>query len=375
MELMNRGKNLTTSTGTGNLVFGASPIGFQSIGAYFGDPTSEFPYEVHAVDETGALTGQWEVGIGSVSSDGTELIRRLVNESSDGEGVPCDFAAGTKVICVTATASLLGVLGEYGAESITRIYVRSDGDDSNDGRAGTPDRALATISAAVAALLRRYPVRAPLSPSVWIDVGAGTFDGGVGLDSFDFIAAPPTFTIVGVGDTTVLVNTGMYADSVVAVGMGGVILDSLRIDGDAGSTQSLRAFNGGQIIARNVTFGPTAAYATAHDGGSITVESPTLVGAAGGDSEYQGAFSARGQGRLTVYGDLTIPDDLVLTNPLVSANTLGLVRWSPVLVSGGGTLTGQAYQASGNGVIEAYETIPGSIAGTTATGGQYLGPT
>ena len=77
----NRMRQLTTTTGTGNLVFSGTVAGFATFlddsGISYG---VAFPYEIHAVDANGVPTGDWETGIGRLIAGGGAPSWELVCE-------------------------------------------------------------------------------------------------------------------------------------------------------------------------------------------------------------------------------------------------------------------------------------------------------
>lgn len=96
-----------------------------------------------------------------------------------------------------------------------------------------------------------------------------------------------------------------------------------------------------------------------------------------------GAISANSGGNIQFTADVVIDGDGTLTQTVIAMN-LGVVRRTlSSLVNPGrlplftanGTVTGMRYRASGNGIIASSgggaEFFPGTIAGTTDTGGQY----
>lgn len=95
------------------------------------------------------------------------------------------------------------------------------------------------------------------------------------------------------------------------------------------------------------------------------------------------ALSASSGGSIQFSADVAIDGDGTLTQTVVATN-LGVVRRTLSalvnpgrlpLVTATGTVTGSRYRASGNGIIASSgggeEFFPGTIAGTTNTGGQY----
>lgn len=94
----------TTTTGTGSLSLDGAVVGFQPF-SVIGDGNQCYAC-VHAVDENGKRTGQWEVFLGTYSSSGNMLARTETLESSTGSTV--DFAAGTKIVLLGIPSQEVG---------------------------------------------------------------------------------------------------------------------------------------------------------------------------------------------------------------------------------------------------------------------------
>lgn len=87
-RLGNRVKDVTTTTGTGNITLsGTAPTGYVNFNANFGLNT-RFGY---VISSTGA---EWECGIGYLSAS-TTLVREVVRDSSN-SGAAVSFSAGSK---------------------------------------------------------------------------------------------------------------------------------------------------------------------------------------------------------------------------------------------------------------------------------------
>lgn len=92
LVLKDRVQETTGVVGTGTMTLAGAVLGFQSFAA-IGNSNATY----YAVFD--AITGDWEVGIGTYTSSGTTLSRTTVLSSSNG-GSLVSFAAGTKqVIC------------------------------------------------------------------------------------------------------------------------------------------------------------------------------------------------------------------------------------------------------------------------------------
>jgi hypothetical protein len=97
LVLKDRVKETTATTGTGTVTLAGAAAGFQSFAAV-GDGNQTFYAIVDAV------TGAWEVGVGTYTASGTTLSRTTVVSSSNA-GSLVNFAAGTKDVFVTYPSS------------------------------------------------------------------------------------------------------------------------------------------------------------------------------------------------------------------------------------------------------------------------------
>jgi hypothetical protein len=96
LNIADRVKESSTSTGTGTLTLGGAVSGFQSF-ATIGNGNQCYYTIVHnSLDE-------WEVGVGTYTASGTTLSRDTVLDSSTG-GAKVSFSAGNKEVFVTYPA-------------------------------------------------------------------------------------------------------------------------------------------------------------------------------------------------------------------------------------------------------------------------------
>lgn len=111
-NLADRVKETSASMGTGNLTLAGAVVGFQSFNAAFGvgtDPTNVFYYAIETLDSRGIPSGDWEVGIGHLSSS-TIFVRDSVLDSSNSNTF-VDLSPGTKNVFCTDPADFLKSLG------------------------------------------------------------------------------------------------------------------------------------------------------------------------------------------------------------------------------------------------------------------------
>jgi hypothetical protein len=99
--LADRVKESSTSTGTGAFSLAGAATGFRSFASGIGDGN-----KCHYVIENASVPGEWEIGVGTVSTTPDQLSRDTVLSSSNA-GSAVDFSAGAKSVYVSAVANSL----------------------------------------------------------------------------------------------------------------------------------------------------------------------------------------------------------------------------------------------------------------------------
>lgn len=220
-------------------------------------------------------------------------------------------------------------------------YVRTDGNDSNTGLVNTSGGAFLTINRAIAATAALFQG----AYTVTINIADGTYPVIVGA------ASAPKYKIVGnvVNPENVILPRINVERADVEIA--GVTL-TVGVDISTGAkvymhdcrtariatflnaacfAQNIKVLAGSDVFARADYFSMLELYA---------VDIPTSV-------SFSGSFAAATAGARVEFDD------------------------QPT-----GTATGKRYEVTGNGFIETYgggaNFLPGSVAGTTATGGQYV---
>ena len=98
LVLNDRVKETTTTTGTGTLTLAGAVTGFETFAAGVGNSNTTY----YAVTLPG--TSEFEVGLGTLSSDSSTIARTTVISSSNSDSA-VNFSAGTKTIFCTIPAS------------------------------------------------------------------------------------------------------------------------------------------------------------------------------------------------------------------------------------------------------------------------------
>lgn len=246
------------------------------------------------------------------------------------------------------------------------LYVNpSTGNDGNNGL---------TAGTAFATLLKAWGVVCGYdlnNKNVSINLAAGTETGGIS----SALAPVGTGTIfvvgAGSGTTTISVPASqcfLIAPSTpVTVSIQGVTLTSTGGHGIIASGYGVLV-----VLNGDVNFGVVAGdhmYATA--GGRISVTTPyTISGGA-----YSHMFAQQGGQILLSSIAVTISANVAISI-FASADQLGIVSaYAVTYALGGHTVTATRYYATGNSIIYTNaggaNYFPGTIAGSTATGGQY----
>ena len=97
----------TTSTGTGNITgSGAAVTGMRTFSAAGVANGDTFAYMIQAVDGSGNLTGDWEIGLGTMGASNV-ITRTTVVESSNSNAA-VSFSAGTKHIGIIKSPKVAG---------------------------------------------------------------------------------------------------------------------------------------------------------------------------------------------------------------------------------------------------------------------------
>jgi hypothetical protein len=357
-----RVKETSTTTGTapfvlvavtGYLRFSAAPsivIG------------SLVPYAAEAVDAGGALTGDWEVGIGTYSA-ANELTRTIILSSSNADAA-VNFAAGTKNVFLTIPA----MMAAWPRERLTAArtyYVRTDGSDSNTGLADTAGGAFLTIQQAIDTVSGTLDLS---TYAVTIQVADGTY---TGLNTLKSVVGSGTVTIQGNAATpaNVLINT---AGDGFLNGTGGLqwSVKDLKVQTSAGYAIHVSG-SGNSVGYGNLVFGACAS-------GHVYAENGARASAVGNYSITGSATIHIGAGRgglVGVYGrTLTLTGTPAFAGGFANVASLGNILIGSCTFTG--SATGPRYYLASNAVIDTQGAgasyLPGNSAGSAATGGQYV---
>jgi len=362
-------KQATTTAGTGDLTLGAALDGFLEFASQL-DDLDYLTYEVHAVDASGARTGQFETGIGQFWLDGAtpKLRRGLPLTNSAGTApAPLSFAAGTKHVYIAITgaqARSLKIFDGIDGEPVA-LFVRADGNDSNSGLADSSGGAFATLQ-------RAGDVAASCFSMATIVVGAGSFG-----DLFMSTPASGTLrlSIIGAGRGSTTIGGVVIGDGVDA-GIFDVLVTNADGRGITVMGHGAACFIGeNNDPAKTLAFGPClAGHILIKNGASLALMYYHVTGgcAAGPHIEINGVARATVSGKQQIDANVTIADGWV------KGRGPGFIDFMDgnVFTLDGHTVTGPRYDLQGNCVCDTHGAgasyLPGNTAGSSASGGQYL---
>jgi len=255
-------------------------------------------------------------------------------------------------------------------ESLTAnraYYVRTDGDDANNGLTNTAGGAFLTIQAAVNAVslldIKGY--------TVTINVADGTYTTPVNLKNCIGFAADGNLVITGNSTTpaNVIIST-TSASCFTATGLSvGWRIINLKVQTTTFGN-CLYAQSGSSLRFGNLVFGSCA-------GSHMRSESGAYIGSISSYAITGGAVNHM----FATFGSGMVVNSITIT----STGTFAFTQFANAAFAGwmqcnantytGGTITGKRYDATLNGVVNTSgggaNYFPGDAAGTTATGGQY----
>jgi len=276
-------------------------------------------------------------------------------------------------ICTTSgtPGTWVSITGGVGRERLTSnrtYYVRTDGSDSNNGLANTSDGAFLTIQYAVDVVSSSLDIASGVV--VTIQLADGTYTGSVSMRN-----------LVGFGSLTIQGNSSTPGNVIVSVTnascfnnkIGGMtlIVKNMKLQTTT-SGSCFVARNSGLIEFSGIDFGSCA---TAH----IDSQSYGIIRSTGNYTISGGAVNhvfVGTSGSVSIVSiTVTLSGTPAFSLTFASSNLLGCILIYGVTFSGTGA-TGQRYYITQNSICYTNGAgatyFPGDVAGSTATGGQYL---
>jgi hypothetical protein len=246
-------------------------------------------------------------------------------------------------------------------------YVRTDGSDSNTGLANTSGGAFLTIGHAIGVASRLNLNGYTLT----ISVGAGTFTGGIALQTVAGLFGPYQFVIEGAGTgSTTITSNNAYGGTVSAYTGGMGTIKNASITNSNANGFAVSAWNGGQIEIDGVSLsgGSTGCCIYSRGGGSkVTAASSFTIGA-----NCDTCFYALEGGQISLNGITITYGTRTFTNTVVAESLSYVFHYN---VTNSGTVTATRYSVNSNSVIQTYgggaTAIAGDVAGSASTGGIY----
>ncbi|TWB19525.1 hypothetical protein FBZ99_101298 [Rhizobium sp. ERR 1071] len=251
----------------------------------------------------------------------------------------------------------------------TTIYVRPDGNDSNDGSANDAGHAFVTISGAINYIKQKYVLSS----------------GGVGIK----LGVPGTYASPGIvtgyaGTINIVGDASAQANYVISGAGAGAMI------GGAGGASL--GFSGVTLLNNNTSAHTTSftsgsvgsfGFVTFQASGSNTTQSHVFVSSGATANIGTGIVIASGCGFcwqatsgsiVFSTGTITFNGTPSFAQAVAYATMGGTITCQPTTAMSG-SATGARYTATLNGIInssgQGANYFPGSVAGTTSTGGQY----
>jgi len=351
-----RVKETSTSTGTGAFTLAGAMTGFSAFSARCSVGDTLY-YAIQAVDGSGSPTGEWECGLGTYSGANT-LTRTTVTSSSNADAA-VTFSAGSKHVYITMPA----VQVVWAKERLTAnrtYYVRTDGSNSNTGLANTAGGAFLTIQKAIDVATGTLLFA---GFTVTIQIADGTYTGASTLSPL-----PDSGTLVIQGNSTTPSNVVISITSASCFTASGAMVKVTLKDLKMQTTTSgygIYAANYAVVSFANVVFGACASHHIRSDNYANVTASGAYSITGGSGCHLTSNFG----GYIRVLGyTITITGTPAFSSAFASATGVGIIYLATLTFSG--SATGKRYDASANSIIYLNGlTLPGDVAGTTATGG------
>lgn len=370
----------TGSAGSGLLVFSTSPALTGSPTAptqTVNDNSTKIATTAYA-DAIAALkanlasptfTGTPAAPTAAVDTNTTQIATTAMVLAQAASATP--LVAKATAVVGTSTRFARGDHVHPGREVVTSnatYYVRSDGSDSNTGTANTAGGAFLTLQKA-------WDIVSGLDLSTYsatINMGTGTF-GPLSIDKMPVGGSGVTINGNGSTNTTVASTTSARAISV-TVPVTSLTLSALKITATGGSTgansDGIYASGPAQIyLGSDINFGAVSgAHMRIINNCHIQPNTGYTIS---GNFGYNGHVKTESGGVYEGYSiAVTITGSPAWPSAFTWADTGSAQIWYGFSF---GTATGTRYSATLNGVINTYggAAFPGSVGGSTATGGQY----
>lgn len=338
--------------GTANFIYPGPTIDMQSPASAGAVNGTTYLYYAQSLDMM-----EWEIGNGAYTSSSGTFARTTITANSLGTTAKINFTNPPQVI-VLDSASSLAVREKLIADRT--YYVRADGNDGNTGLVDSAGGAFLTVQKAVNTVCSIDFA----TFQVTIQVRNGTYTGVITLGNWVGANIP-----IIQGDLTTpsnIVLTASSNDLITSNAKTAWLIMGVKLTTTGAGRHALRAENGSLIQFGNVEFGAcTGNHLYAVGGGMFDAVSGYTI--SGGASIHAAASSG---GRIRCSVAITLTGTPAFSSAFVDSGIGSIARFDSATFAG--AATGQRYNVSLNGVIISNGgAFPGSVAGVSATGGQY----
>lgn len=265
-----------------------------------------------------------------------------------------------------ATTAFVTAAGREKLTATRNYYVRTDGSDSNTGLVNNAGGAFLTINRALAVILGMLDLA---GQNVNINIIAGTYATPISMTSPQVGAGDITL----IGDTTTPSNINIATGASTCLTLDGrgvkLFIQGLKLSGSGFACAHVK--NGAYLktTGKNEWGSAGGHRMQAESGGAIDAFAAETVSGTVAGSHYSAGIG----GVINCSGAVWTASGTATQGQFAGAGTCGVIF--AFSNSSSGTFVGLRYNASLNGVITTNgggaSYFPGSIAGTTATGGQY----
>lgn len=363
LVIADRVKETSTTTGTGAFTLSGATTGFVAFSSVCAVADTCY-YCIQAVDATNLPTGEWEVGLGTYSGANT-LTRTTVLASSNANAA-VSFTAGGKQVSLVQPASQV----KWAKERLTAnrtYYVATTGSNSNSGLSGSP---FLTIQYALDFVSKNIDCN---GYEITISVADGTYAENVAMP---LVAGAKRLYIIGasIDNTKILPASGKCIANELRNNPCVLYVSTMYLY--AVSSAQLAAANGSAIMFSAISFGGNAinlgVALQASSGGAIYAYSASACKINGSLWHFAAAAT---DGKIQ-FGSIPFTVTAVSAFTAFASSTLGAYIQSAGCTWSGSAITGNRYAVASNAIINvgggSATYFPGSVAGTTATGGQYV---